>query len=55
MPSGSDTVEDDRHRIEIEGILYLQNQPPVIEVWTANIYCRADDCSRPTIFNEVSN
>jgi hypothetical protein len=54
-PAGSDSAEFDRHRIELEGILYLQKQPRSIELWEVDIYCRADNCSRPEIFNEVSN
>lgn len=53
-PPGSDNVDIDRHRLEIEGILYLQKQPRAVEIWEVDIYCRADDCSRPEIFQEVS-
>jgi len=55
IPPGSDFYAADRHRIELEGILYLQKQGRTIELWSANIYCRADDCSRPSLFSEVSN
>ena len=51
---GSDYSEIDRHRLEIEGILYLRKQPREVEIWEIDIYCRADDCSRPEIFQEVS-
>ena len=26
----------------------------VSQLWEIDLYCRADDCSRPEIFNEVS-
>jgi hypothetical protein len=53
-PVGSDGAPDDRHRVEIEGILYLSKQPRSVELWEVDIFCRADDCSRPEIFGEVS-
>jgi hypothetical protein len=54
VPIGGDNDPYDRHRIEIEGILYLSKQPRSVELWEVDIFCRADDCSRPEIFNEVS-
>jgi hypothetical protein len=50
-----DDNEIERHRVEIEGILYLQHQPRTVELLQVSIYCRADDCSQTTIFNDVSN
>nr|ACC43935.1 ArkB_4 [Philodina roseola]ACC43978.1 ArkB_3 [Philodina roseola] len=43
----------DPHRVELEGILYLDKDDKTVELWEIDIYCRADDCSRPEIFNEV--
>ena len=54
-PSDSIDYEIDKHRVEIEAILYLRKQPREVEIWEIDIYCRADDCSRPEIFNEVSS
>ena len=45
----------DTHRVEIEGILYLNKPSRDVELWEIDIFCRADDCSRPAIFNEVSH
>ncbi|CAF1139207.1 unnamed protein product [Adineta ricciae] len=45
-------AEEDRHRVELEGIIYKDN-PSVVELWEIDIYCRADDCSRPEIFDEL--
>jgi hypothetical protein len=53
-PPDSEDWEIDKHRVEIEGILYLRKQPRVVEIWEIDLYCQADDCSRPEIFNEVS-
>nr|ACF16058.1 sodefrin precursor repeats A [Adineta vaga] len=44
--------EEDRHRVELEGIIYADNQN-VVELWEIDVYCRADDCSRPEIFDEL--
>ena len=49
----SEGVEIDKHRVEMEGILYLGKADRQVELWEVDIYCRADDCSRPEIFNEV--
>ena len=51
-----DTVDYqiDSHRVEMEGILYLNKQPREVELWEIDIYCRADDCSNPEIFKDVS-
>jgi hypothetical protein len=54
VPFGGDSDPYDRHRIEIEGILYLSNQPRSVELWEVDIFCRADNCSEPEIFNDVS-
>jgi hypothetical protein len=53
-PPDTEGWEIDTHRVEIEGILYLRKQPREVEIWEIDLYCRADDCSRPEIFNEVS-
>jgi hypothetical protein len=55
IPPDSDFFEADRHRVNLDGILYIQKQPRAVELFEADIYCRADDCSRPEIWNEVSN
>jgi hypothetical protein len=47
-----DQSSRDQHRVEIEGVIYAI-QPDVVELWEIDIYCRADDCSRPSIFNEL--
>ena len=54
--AGPDTpdYQYDRHRVEMEAILYLNKQPREVELWEIDIYCRADDCSRPEVFKEVS-
>ena len=53
-PADGEGWEIDTHRVEIEGILYLRKNPREVEIWEIDLYCRADDCSRPEIFNEVS-
>ncbi|CAF0732493.1 unnamed protein product [Adineta steineri] len=47
-----DTDEEDHHRVELEGIIYGHKQD-VLELWEVDIYCRADNCSRPEIFKEL--
>jgi hypothetical protein len=54
-PPDTEDYQIDTNRIEVEGILYLNKQPRTVEIWEIDLYCRADDCSRPEIFNEVSN
>ena len=41
------------HRIEIEGIIYGNRPDPQLEFWVIEIYCRAVDCSRAEIFQEL--
>jgi hypothetical protein len=53
-PPDSEDWKIDQHRVEMEGIIYLQKQPREVEIWEIDLYCRADDCSRPEIFNEVN-
>ena len=53
-PPDSPFFTVDPHRVEMEGILYLQPEGRPVELWEIDILCRADDCSRPEIFNEVS-
>ena len=53
LPPDTEFYQPERHRIEIEGILYLHKQPRSVELWEVDIFCRADDCSRPGIFDEV--
>lgn len=43
------------HRIEIEGIIYGNNPNPKLDFWVIEIYCRAVDCSRPEIFQELQD
>ncbi|CAF4135916.1 unnamed protein product [Rotaria sp. Silwood2] len=45
----------DQYQVDIEGILYLNKQPRGVELWEVDIYCRADDCSRPEIFQELKS
>ncbi|CAF0726642.1 unnamed protein product [Rotaria sp. Silwood1] len=45
--------DPDAFQVDIEGILYLYKQPRDVELWEVDIYCRADDCSRPEIFKEL--
>jgi hypothetical protein len=54
-PPDSEFFTIDPHRVEMEGILYLNPIGRLVELWEIDIYCRADDCSRPTVFNEVSS
>ncbi|CAF1118247.1 unnamed protein product [Didymodactylos carnosus] len=50
--SASDIEFDiDTHRIEIDGIYYLDTEE--FAIWEIDVYCRADDCSRPEIFSEI--
>nr|ACC43977.1 ArkA_3 [Philodina roseola] len=42
----------DPHRVEIEGLIY-EEEKDKFELWEIDIYCQADDCSRPEIFNEL--
>ena len=48
-------LEIDRHRVEIEGVLYLNKYPREVQLWEIDLFCRADDCSRPELFNEVGS
>ncbi|CAF1152203.1 unnamed protein product [Didymodactylos carnosus] len=41
----------DTHRIDIEGIYYLDTEE--FNIWEIDVYCRANNCSRPEIFNEI--
>ena len=43
----------DPHRVELEGVLYLNKESRDVELWEVDLYCRADDCSRLEIFTEV--
>nr|ACD88968.1 sodefrin precursor repeats C [Adineta vaga] len=52
LPPDTEDYQLDRHRIEIEGIIYASRQD-VVHLWEVDIYCRADDCSRPGIFKEL--
>ncbi|CAF0857249.1 unnamed protein product [Adineta steineri] len=54
VPRNADTTMN-THRLEIEGLLNLNKEPPTIELWEVDIYCRADDCSRPEIFSELKS
>ncbi|CAF0973599.1 unnamed protein product [Rotaria sordida] len=45
-------IEENQHRVELEGIIY-GDQPDVVELWEIDLYCRADDCSRVEIFQEI--
>ena len=49
----SDVVQIDRARVEMEGILYLYPPGRSVELWEVDVLCRAYDCSRPEIFDEV--
>jgi hypothetical protein len=51
-PSDNDLFIIDKHRVEIEGVIYASQQSTV-ELWEIDLYCRADDCSRPQIFQEL--
>ena len=53
LPADTEDYQLDKYRVEIEGILYLRKADRQVELWEVDIYCRADDCSRPEIFNEV--
>ncbi|CAF3596602.1 unnamed protein product [Rotaria socialis] len=52
-PPDSEFFEIDPHRVELEGILYIDKVPRTVELWEVDIFCRADDCSRPEIFKEL--
>ena len=52
MPPDEEGFEYDKHRVEIEGILYA-SRPNNVEIWEIGLYCRADNCSRPEIFKEL--
>ncbi|CAF1458540.1 unnamed protein product, partial [Rotaria sordida] len=43
------------YEVDIEGILYLSKQPRDVELWEIDLYCHADDCSRPDLFKELRN
>ena len=53
-PPDSEFFTIDPHRVILEGILYLYPPGRQVELWEIDIFCRADDCSRPEIFYEVS-
>ncbi|CAF1327730.1 unnamed protein product, partial [Didymodactylos carnosus] len=51
---GDESTSDldiDTHRIQVDGIYYLDTRK--FDIWEIDIFCRADDCSRPEIFNEI--
>jgi hypothetical protein len=54
-PPDSEDFQIDTHRVEIEGILYLNKPTREVEIWEIDVYCRADDCSRPELFNELKS
>ena len=45
----------DPHRLEIEGIIYGNRPNAQVELWEIDIFCQADDCSRPEVFKELRN
>ncbi|CAF0800747.1 unnamed protein product [Didymodactylos carnosus] len=49
--ASSPAYDLDTHRIEIDAIYYLDSK--IFNVWEIDIFCRADDCSRPEIFKEI--
>jgi hypothetical protein len=51
-PPDFENFSVDTHRVQIEGIVY-GSRPDNIEIWEIDIYCRADNCSRPEIFREL--
>ena len=51
-PTDSEGNPIDTHRLNIEGVLY-RSRPTIVDVWEIDIYCRADNCSRPEIFKEL--
>jgi hypothetical protein len=54
-PPDTDFFTVDPHRVELEGVLYLNRSGSQVELWEIDVFCRADDCSRPSIFDEVSS
>ncbi|UJR25668.1 hypothetical protein I4U23_007019 [Adineta vaga] len=52
-PPDTEDYQIDTHRVEIEGIVYLHKPSREVEIWEIDLYCRADDCSRPEIFTEL--
>ena len=52
-PPDNDEFIIDPHRLEIEGIIYGNRPNAQVELWEVDIYCQADDCSRPEIFKEL--
>ena len=52
-PPDNEQFTIDPHRVQIEGILYGNRPDAQVEIWEVDIYCRADDCSRPEIFQEL--
>ncbi|CAF4351709.1 unnamed protein product, partial [Adineta steineri] len=52
LPPDTQDYQLDRHKVEIEGIVYASQQD-VVHLWEIDIYCRANDCSRPGIFKEL--
>ena len=53
-PQDTEFITFDRYRVDLEGILYLKPIGRLVELWEIDIYCRADNCSRPEIFDDVS-
>ncbi|CAF4369864.1 unnamed protein product, partial [Rotaria sordida] len=41
-----DQYNINHHRVEIEGLVYA-SQPNDVKIWEIDLYCSADDCSRP--------
>ncbi|CAF4370418.1 unnamed protein product, partial [Rotaria sordida] len=52
-PPDSEFFTIDPHRVELDGVIY-GSRPRYVELWEIHIFCRADDCSRPELFKEVS-
>jgi hypothetical protein len=52
LPPDQEGLEIEKHRVEIEGILYGNRPNAQLELWEVDIFCRADDCSRPEIFKD---
>ncbi|CAF4635228.1 unnamed protein product, partial [Rotaria magnacalcarata] len=42
-----------KYRLDIEGVVYLQQDRSSYDIWEIDVYCGAVNCSRPTIFEEI--
>jgi hypothetical protein len=48
-------MNHEKYKLQIKVIVYLAENRSKFEIWELNVFCGVDNCSRPTIFEEVTN